>query len=189
MWPQFREQFGETLHGVKPDDWLFAINAVQPSLIRTESDEVTYNLHIIMRFELEQALLNGDLAPRDLPGAWSDAMAGMLGVRPKDDTTGCLQDIHWSGGGFGYFPTYTLGNLIAAQLMEAARRDVTGLTDGFAAGNFLPLLHWLHRHIHRHGQRYTAAELVEMATGRPLDASALMTHLKAKAERFYGVTA
>lgn len=185
MWPQFREIFPDALRGVKQDEWLFAVNAVQPSFIRTESDEITYNLHIILRFELEQALLTGDLAPADLPGAWSDAMQRLLGVRPTCDREGCLQDVHWSGGGIGYFPTYTLGNLIAAQLYEAACQQITGLEDGIATGNFLPLLKWLRHHIHQHGQRYTSTELIQRATGKPLSAAPLLAHLRHKADTYY----
>jgi len=185
MWPQFKEEFPDALKGVAPDEWLFAVNDVRPSLIRTESDETTYNLHILMRFELEQALLKSDLAPADLPTAWNDSMQKSFGVTPENDRTGCLQDIHWSGGAFGYFPTYTLGNLIAAQLFETAKSEIVGLEDGFASGNFVPLLHWLQKNIHRHGQRYTSAELVQRTTGKPLTADPLLRHLKAKADKFY----
>lgn len=185
MWPRFQREFPAALDGVSGEDWLAAINAVQPSLIRTESDEVTYNLHIILRFQLEQALLNGDLQPADLPAAWNEAMQDMLGVRPATNSDGCMQDIHWSGGGFGYFPTYTLGNLISAQLFEAAQRDIPDMLAGFATGDFAPLLQWLRNNIHVHGQRYTSAQLVEKATGAELSAQPLLRHLSAKVSRFY----
>src|SRR5206468_5115067 len=132
---------------------------VQPSFIRVEADEATYNLHIILRFELEQALLKGDLQPADLPGAWNEKFRKLLGLTPPDDARGCLQDIHWSFGGLGYFPTYTLGNLYAAQLMDAARRDLSGLDDDFRRGEFGRLKGWLAEHVYRHGQRFRASEL------------------------------
>lgn len=185
MLPHFRTQFPEQLSDVSDADWMFAINNIEPSLIRTESDEVTYNLHIILRFELEQALLSGELPAADLPGAWSDAMTRMLGVQSNSDADGCLQDIHWSGGAIGYFPTYTLGNLIAAQLYEAALRDLPGLESGFASGDFTPLLGWLRKNVHQHGQRYTSAELVRRSTGADLTAEPLLRRLRAKAEHYY----
>jgi carboxypeptidase Taq len=187
MLPQARAAFPEALRGVSDEDWMFAINDVQPSLIRTESDETTYNLHILLRFELEQALLSGDLSTADLPGAWNERMHKYLGLMPKNDAQGCLQDIHWSGGSFGYFPTYTLGNLVAAQLFAAAKRDIPGLEDGFAQGQFQPLLDWLRTNIHHHGKRYSSPELVIRATGAPLGAEPLLQHLRAKASEYYGV--
>lgn len=187
MWPSFKKAFVDALADVTEEEWLFAINNVQPSLIRTESDEVTYNLHIILRFELEQALLNGDLAAADLPGAWNDAMNNFLGVAPPTDANGCLQDIHWSGGSFGYFPTYTLGNLVSAQLFEAAGAAIPDLEGNISRGEFAPLLKWLQQNIHNHGKRYSPAELVQRATGKALSADALQRHLWQKAETYYGV--
>ena len=133
---------------------------MRPSLIRIEADEATYNLHILMRFELEQAMLRGDLAVADLPAAWNEKMRQYLGIAPPDDARGCLQDIHWSGGAIGYFPTYSLGNLYAAQFFEQARKDVGDLDEQFARGEFAALLHWLREKIHRHGRRYLARDLV-----------------------------
>jgi carboxypeptidase Taq len=187
MWPIFQKEFAEPLAGVHLRDWMFAINNVEPSLIRTESDEVTYNLHILLRFELEQRLLGGDLPAKDLPGEWNSAMSEMLGICPTSDAEGCLQDIHWSGGGIGYVPTYTLGNLISAQLFEAAKSQTPGLEDEFAQGDFSHLLEWLRANVHRHGKRYSAEELVQRATGKPLSAEALLNHLRAKAAKYYGV--
>lgn len=186
MWPLFQKEFPEALKDVELADWMFAINNVEPSLIRTESDEVTYNLHIILRFELEQALLAGDLKPKDLPGEWNSAMEAMLGVTPDSDANGCLQDIHWSGGGIGYFPTYTLGNLIGAQLFEAAQDQLGDLQGDFARGDFSRLLGWLREQIHTQGKRYTAEELVKRSTGKPLSADPLLRHLHKKVERYYG---
>jgi carboxypeptidase Taq len=169
------------------NQWLFAINDVRPSFIRVEADEATYNLHIILRFELEQALLTGDLAPVDLPTAWNEKFQKLLGLTPPDDAHGCLQDIHWSFGGLGYFPTYTLGNLYAAQFMAAARRDLSGLEDDFRRGEFGRLKTWLTENIHRHGQRYRARELCRRITGQSLDHRPFLAYLRAKFEPFYGL--
>jgi carboxypeptidase Taq len=189
MMPHAREAFAEALAGVSEDDWMFAINSVEPSLIRTESDETTYNLHILLRFELEQALLDGQLDTGELPGAWNEKMQKYFGLTPPNDAQGCLQDIHWSGGSFGYFPTYTLGNLIAAQLFEAAKTAIPGMETAFERGDFSPLLTWLRLNVHQHGKRYSAAELVTRATGKSLSAEPLLRHLKNKAREYYGVGA
>ncbi len=185
--PRARAEFPAALAGVGDDDWYRAINATGPSLIRTEADETTYNLHVLLRFELEVALVSGDLPVADLPGAWDERMRTYLGLTPPDAARGVLQDIHWSGGALGYFPTYTLGNLYAAQLFEAARADLGDLDAGFARGEFAPLLGWLRDKVHRHGRRYPAAELVERATGKPPSAEPLLRHLRAKAADVYGV--
>lgn len=185
--PKARAAFPEALTGVSEDQWLWAINNVRPSLIRVESDEITYNLHILVRFELEQAMLSGQLAPKDLPGEWNARMKQYLGIDVPNNAQGCLQDIHWSDGAIGYFPTYTLGNLYAAQFFAKANTDVAGLEAQIAAGEFAGLLSWLRENIHRHGKRYSAGELVRRATGRPLSAEPLMQHLRAKAARYYGV--
>ena len=185
--PKAREAFPEALAGVSDDDWHFAVNDVRPSLIRTEADEATYNLHVLLRFELEQSMLTGDLTVADLPGAWNERMQKYLGLTPPDDAKGCLQDIHWSGGAIGYFPTYTLGNLYAAQFFEAARRDVGDLDAMFANGEFRPLLDWLRTNIHRHGKRYSASQLVRNVTGQPLSAGPLLRHLRTKARELYAV--
>jgi len=142
-----------------------------------QADEVTYDLHILIRFELERALLSGDLRVGDLPGAWAEMYQRYLGVTPENDRTGCLQDAHWSEGLIGYFPTYTLGNVYAAQLFDAAERAVGPLDDAFAAGDFRTLRDWLGEHVHRHGQRYTVADLIQRATGSAPDPSALIASL------------
>jgi carboxypeptidase Taq len=184
--PQTRASFPQAFEGVTEDDWYFAVNDVRPSLIRTEADEATYNLHIMLRFELEQSLLNDDLSTKDLPAAWNQKMREYLGLTPPDDANGCLQDIHWSGGAIGYFPTYTLGNLYAAQFFEQARKDLGDLDSQFARGDFAPLLGWLRQNIHRHGKRYRAGDLVRRVTGQALSAEPLLRHLRAKAA-LYGV--
>jgi carboxypeptidase Taq len=185
--PRAKAIFGQTLADVSEDQWYFAVNDVRPSLIPTESDEATYNLHILIRFELEQAMMAGQLSPKDIPAAWNERMKKYLGVTPPDDARGCLQDIHWSGGAIGYFPTYTLGNLYAAQFFEQARTDLGDLDAMFAQGEFRPLLTWLREKIHRHGKRYTAAQLVKKVTGKPLSAEPLLRHLRSKAKELYGV--
>jgi carboxypeptidase Taq len=185
--PRLRDTFPDRLEGVLEDDWYRAVNDVRPSLIRTESDETTYNLHILLRFELEKAMLNGDLAAADLPAAWNEKMKQFLGVDVPDDARGVLQDIHWSGGALGYFPTYTLGNLYAAQFFEQARKDLGDLDAQFARGEFAPLLTWLRKNIHSLGKRYTAAQLVQRVTGQSLSAEPLLNHLRRKAAEVYGV--
>lgn len=175
------------LNDVPLDDFYFAINAVRPSLIRIEADEATYNLHILIRFELEQDLLSGALAVSDLSGAWNEKYRSYLGVEPPNDADGVLQDIHWSAGLFGYFPTYSLGNLYAAQFYAQADKDLGGLARQFAAGEFTPLREWLVNKIHRHGQRYTAGQLVEQVTGKALSHKPLLAHLRDKLGPLYGL--
>ncbi|MBI4515853.1 MAG: carboxypeptidase M32 [Deltaproteobacteria bacterium] len=166
----------------RPRAVLLAANEARPSLIRTEADELTYNLHIILRFELEQALIAGELAAADLPAAWEEKMRHFLGVTPASDRDGVLQDVHWAEGLFGYFPTYALGNLYAAQLYEAAQRDFGRLEEGFAAGDFGTLRTWLGERVQRHGQSWRAPELVRRVTGSAPEARPLLAHLTRKLE-------
>lgn len=176
-YPQLQGVFPDALKSVTQAEFRRSMNRVTPGLIRVEADEVTYNLHIIIRFELERALLDGDLATKDLPGAWGDLYERYLGIRPETDSLGCLQDIHWSEALIGYFPTYTLGNIYSAQIFSAADRAVGPLSESFAKGEFTALREWLTENIHRHGRRYKAPELVERATGKTLDPSALIASL------------
>ena len=185
--PMAQRRFPAALGEVAFDEFYFAVNDVRPSLIRVEADEVTYNLHILVRFELERALLDDDLQPADLPDAWNEKYRQYLGITPPDDRSGVLQDVHWSAGLVGYFPTYSLGNLYAAQLFAQARVELGDLDDGLAQGDFRPLRDWLREKVHRHGQRWSAAELVERATGRPLTAGPLVEHLRAKLSPLYGL--
>jgi carboxypeptidase Taq len=180
FFPRARGVFHEALHDVRLDAFVRSLNRVECSPIRTEADEVTYNLHILIRFEIEQALLSGDLPSRDLPGAWADAYRDSLGIVPASDREGCLQDGHWAEGLIGYFPTYALGNVYAAQLVAAAERDLGDLDAQFARGDFGGLLGWLRDRVHRHGQRFTAARLVERATGAPPDSRALIASLRTR---------
>jgi carboxypeptidase Taq len=151
---------------------------VQRGTIRVDADELTYPAHVILRFRLERAMISGDLAIADLPGAWRDGLKSLLGITPPDDAQGCLQDIHWYDGAFGYFPSYTLGAMAAAQLMHAAREQVPDLDEGFARGDLSPLLTWLHTHVHSVGSRFDLHTILERATGRRLDPLAFQAHLR-----------
>lgn len=177
FYPQLRNTFDRALRDVSLETFMQIINRVEPSLIRAEADEVTYNIHILIRVELERALLSGDLVAVDLPGAWSELYQRYLGVTPADDRTGCLQDSHWAEGLIGYFPTYTLGNVYAAQIFEAAGRDLGSLDDAFAVGDFGGLREWLRENIHRHGMRYRSGEIIKRITGRPSNPSVLIRSL------------
>lgn len=187
FFPRARQMFPGTLDDVALSDWVFALNNVERSFIRVEADEATYNLHIILRFELEQALMTGDVPPKDVAGAWKDKFRAFFDLTPPSDAQGCLQDIHWSMGGLGYFPTYTLGNLFAAQFMAAARRDLPALDDDFRRGDFSRLKSWLNEKIHRHGQRHRAGDLCRNITGEPLGHRALLAYLRAKYAELYGI--
>jgi carboxypeptidase Taq len=180
-WPDFTQAFTD-LTGHKHEDCWRASNAVERSFIRVEADEVTYDLHILLRFELETQLLKGDLSVHDLPAAWNELFEKLLGLKVPDDARGCLQDIHWSLGGFGYFPTYTLGNLTSSQLWQAANRDIPTLPTSVENRDYQPLLRWLREKVHSHGRRYPAAELVQHATGKPLDPEAHLKVLESKVQ-------
>ncbi len=171
---------------VSLEDWTFAINTVRPSYIRVEADEVTYNLHILLRFDLERQLVDGRLRVQEVPEAWNESFQGLLGLTPRTDTEGCLQDIHWSMGILGYFPTYALGNLYAAQFFRAARRALPDLEQRIARGELRPLREWLRENIHRHGQRYRAHELVHQVTGEPLSPTPFFEYLRDKYQPLYG---
>jgi carboxypeptidase Taq len=185
--PMAQRTYPEALGKVKFDDFYFAVNEVKPSFIRVEADEVTYNLHILVRFEIEQAFFSGDLAPKDIPGAWNDKFKSYFDIVPPDDSRGCLQDVHWSGGYIGYFPTYALGNLYSAQFFAQAKKDLGDLDKEFAKGEFGKLTEWLREKIHRQGKRYRAERLVEVVTGEPLSHRPSMDYLKSKYGELYGV--
>lgn len=175
------------LSGVTLDEWHLAVNDVRPSFIRVDADEVTYNLHVMLRFDLERRLIRGELAVQDVPEAWNGAMRELLGVIPPTAADGCLQDIHWSMGAIGYFPTYALGNLYAAQFAGAARAALPRLDEDVRRGEFRPLREWLRENIHRHGQSYRAGELVKRVTGRELSPTAFIDMLREKFEPLYGL--
>ncbi len=184
--PLVQELFPD-LEDVPADAFHRALNAVAPTFIRVDADEVTYNLHIFLRFELEQALLAGDLAVRDLPDAWRERFEALFGERPPDDRQGCLQDVHWSSGLFGYFPTYTLGNLYAAQLFATAEGELGDLDAGFEQGEFASLLRWFRERVHGHGRRYRPRRLIETVTGAPPSHEPLVRHLNEKYAAIYGL--
>lgn len=172
------KHFGETPYTAEQlHAWL---NRVQPSLIRVEADEVTYNLHIVLRYEVEAGLMKGEIKPADLPSVWSQKMKDYLGLDVPDDARGVLQDVHWSHGSVGYFPTYALGNLYAAQFFNAAKKALPNLEAGFAKGEFKDYLAWLRQNIHSKGRRYSPEELVQKVTGEPLNSKYLVNHLRAK---------
>lgn len=186
FYPKAQQAF-PALGDVSVDDFYFAINDVRPSLVRVEADEATYNLHILVRFELERALLANDLQSADLPDAWNDKYRRYLGITPPNNQTGVLQDVHWAAGLIGYFPTYSLGNLYAAQFFAKAKADLGNLEDMLARGDFQPLREWLRMNIHCHGQRWPAAELVKRVTGQALSAKPLVEYLRTKLFPLYGV--
>jgi carboxypeptidase Taq len=187
MLPQAARAFSPTLAGVGVDEFYAAINDVRPSLIRVDADEVTYNLHILIRFELERAMIEGDLAAGDLPGAWREKYERYLGVVSPTDADGALQDVHWSAGLFGYFPTYTLGNLYAGQFFAQANADLGDLGESLGRGEFRPLLDWLRDKIHSQGRRYSASQLAVRVTGQPLSHDAWMGQMRAKYGELYGI--
>ncbi len=183
--PVMRAFFPQQLAGVTVDQFYRALNQVRPSLIRVEADEVTYNMHIFVRFELEQALVKGTLKVADVPDAWNAKYQEYLGITPPNNADGCLQDVHWSHSTIGYFPTYTLGNLIAAQLYRRVQADIPDLEEGFAHGEFLPLLHWMREHVHGHGAKYTAPELVQLELGEEISAQPLLDYMTARYTEIY----
>lgn len=179
--------FPESLGSTSLDDFHFAINAVTPSFIRVEADEVTYNLHIMLRFDLERDLIAGRIAAADIPAVWNERFTADFGITPENDADGCLQDVHWSAGLFGYFPTYALGNMYAAQFFQAAGEQLGDLDEQFRGGEFGPLLAWLRQNIHEHGQRFCASRLVEVVSGKSLSNQPLMNQLNNRFRPLYGI--
>ena len=186
FYPRLQEYFPAQLADVPLEDFYRAINKVEPSLIRVEADEATYNLHTMLRLELEIALMEGSLAAKDLPEAWNSAMQNYLGLTPPDDAQGVLQDIHWADGYIGYFATYALGNLIAAQLWERVMADIPDLPAQFERGEFANLTGWMRDHIHRYGAKYEPQELVERVTGSKIDPAPYLRYLAQKYGDIYG---
>jgi len=185
--PRWRALFPAQTAGVGADELHLAINAVEPTLIRVDADEVTYNLHIVLRFEIEKKLFAGELAVRDLPGAWRAASRELLGLEPPTDREGVLQDVHWSDGAFGYFPSYCLGNMIAAQLWYRVLALRPELEAELARGEFAWLLGWLRENIHAQGRRFHALELVRRATGAELSPSFLVRYLRERYGALYRI--
>ena len=190
--PHWNKHFPENMNGVTGEMLWRSVNLVEPSLIRVEADEATYNLHIMIRYEIEKQLINGDLAIDDLPDAWDDMYEQYLGIRSSNHTQGVLQDIHWSMGAFGYFPTYTLGNLYSAQLLLAARHDLEStesLEEMWSRGEFTPLLEWMRSRVHARGSIISPSDLIEEATGTSPSPQPFIDYLRAKIERLYGIKA
>jgi carboxypeptidase Taq len=180
--PHAQAALPERFDGVTWQEVQRAANAVRPSLIRVSADEVTYGLHIVLRFELELALIEGDLAVADLPAAWQERTRAYLGLEVPDHAHGVLQDIHWAEGAFGYFPTYALGNVIAGQLWQRVTADLPDLDERIAGGDFAPLREWLAEHVHRHGRRYLTGELLQRVVGEGLDPAPYLAYLEAKVD-------
>lgn len=181
--PRFRARFGAKLAGVDGESLHRAINAVRPTLIRVDADEVHYNLHIVLRFELERRLFSGELAVEELPEAWNGWSRDLLGLTPPDAARGVLQDVHWSGGAFGYFPSYCLGNMLAAQMWESARAELPGWEEAFERGEFGRLLTWLRDKVHQQGRREALPELAKRVTGQALGPQALLVYLRERYDR------
>ncbi|MEW6235997.1 MAG: carboxypeptidase M32 [Candidatus Omnitrophota bacterium] len=185
--PMLRDRYPERLAALTPEQVYAAVNQVRPSLIRVEADECTYNLHIILRFEIEAGLMEGTLKVCDIPQVWNEKMRDYLGLNPPDDAAGCLQDIHWSHGLVGYFPTYALGNLYAAQIFEKIMQDIPDLWTQIETGCFGGLLGWLRDNVHKHGRRLTAPQLIEKITGNEPDCEPYLRYLENKFSSLYGL--
>lgn len=179
-YPRLQEHFPEQLDSVSLDSFHRALNKVGPSFIRTEADEVYYGLHIILRFELETDLISGNLSVADLPRVWNERFEAMFGITPPTPSQGVLQDIHWSAGSFGYFPSYSLGNLVAAQLFEKLLMDLPSLPQDLTNGDCSGLFIWLRKNVHQHGRKYSARQLVKNITGKEISSNAFIAYLRNK---------
>jgi carboxypeptidase Taq len=185
FYPHLQKIFQAQLSDVSLQAFYKGMNKVEPSLIRVDADEATYNLHIMLRLELEIALMEGSLEVKDLPEAWNTRMQEYLGITPPDDAHGVLQDVHWSNGSFGYFSTYALGNLISVQLWQKINQDIPDLADQISRGEFSALLGWLRQNVHRHGRKFEPQELVERVTGSRIDPEPYLQYLEAKFGEIY----
>ncbi|RJX35561.1 MAG: carboxypeptidase M32 [Desulfurivibrio sp.] len=188
FYPEYRRRFPAALGQVDLRTFYRAINRVEPSLIRVNADEATYNLHVMLRLELEIGMIEGTIAVHELPAIWNARMEEYLGVTPPDDSQGVLQDVHWSGGSLGYFATYTLGNLISAQLWEKIHGDIPDLDEQLRRGSFAALLAWLREKIHCHGRKFTPQELVLRVTGSKIDPAPYLRYLRRKYGEIYGLS-
>ena len=184
FYPQLQETFPQ-LAGTSLETFYGAINKVSPSYIRVEADEVTYNLHIMLRFEMEMDLLEGRYPVEDAPEVWNQKMTSYLGLRPATDSEGILQDMHWSGGMMGYFPTYSLGNILSIQLYDKAVQEQPEIPEQIAQGEFGGLRGWLTEQVYQHGRKFEPNELIERATGEPLQTRSYMAYLKNKYSAIY----
>ncbi len=186
-YPKLQGYFPEQTQGVSAEEFYKAVNRVEPSLIRVEADEATYNLHIMLRMEIEIGLLEGTIKVSDLPEEWDNRFEEYLGIRPKNDAEGCLQDVHWSFGLFGYFSTYALGNLVSAQLWEKINEDIPNLDDQMRSGEFGELHSWLIEKVHRHGSKFYPQDLIQRITGSKIDGTAYIKYLNNKYSDIYGL--
>ncbi len=185
---RLREIFPEQMADANPDLIYRSVNRVRPSLIRVEADEVTYNLHIMLRTEIEMGLLDGGLKVADLPEVWNAKMEEYLGVTPPNNSKGVLQDVHWSGGGFGSFPGYTVGNVMSSQFLKAGREQIPTLDASLKQGDYMPLLGWLQSNVYKHGRAFSANELLERSTGKTLHVQPYLAYLEAKFSELYGLS-
>jgi carboxypeptidase Taq len=185
FYPVLQQTFHNQLQGVDVERFYAAINCVKPSFIRVEADELTYNLHIMLRFEIEQDLIEGKVQPEDLPALWNQKMKEYLGITPTSDAEGVLQDVHWSFGAFGYFPTYTLGNLYSVQFFEQAKLEIPRLEEGIAAGQLLELRRWLEQKIHRWGRMFTPDHLARRVTGTTISPDPFLSYVEKKYGEIY----
>ncbi|MDP9491139.1 MAG: carboxypeptidase M32 [Actinomycetota bacterium] len=187
FFPRLQELFPEQLNGTTDEQWWRYVNRVEPGFIRVDADEVTYGMHIILRYELEQEIIAGRLEPRDVPQAWNEKTKEYLGLDVPDDARGVLQDVHWSGGSFGYFPTYLLGTIASVQIWERLQADLPDLEAQMEAGEFGALREWLGDRMYRWGRRFPPGEMLERIVGGPLDVEPYLAYLKSKVESIYGV--
>jgi carboxypeptidase Taq len=187
FYPKLKEYFPKQLENISVEEFYRAVNTVEPSFIRVEADELTYNLHIMLRYEIEKALISGEIEAKDLPAVWNQKMNDYLGVTPSTDTEGVLQDVHWSFGGIGYFPSYSLGNLYAAQILRTIQKDLPDFYTHIENGRFDLIQEWLKENIHQYGKLYTPNELIVKVTGEELNAEYLVEYLEKKYSKVYGL--
>jgi carboxypeptidase Taq len=191
FWSYFYEDinkmFPEQFKGVSVEDFYKGINKVQPSLVRVDADEVTYNLHIMIRYEIEKALINNEIKVSELPRIWNEKMKEYLGIEPQNDREGVLQDVHWAGGSFGYFPSYTLGNIYSAQIYNAIRKQLDNFDDLIKDGELTKIKEWLGQNIHRYGKLLTPAEILKSVTGEEINPRYLIDYLENKYKKIYNL--
>jgi carboxypeptidase Taq len=187
FFPRLQEIFSTQLGNIDTEGFYKGVNAVEPSLIRVEADEATYNLHIMLRLELEIALMEGSITAKDAPDAWNAKFKEYLGIVPSDDAKGILQDVHWSSGEFGYFPTYALGNLVSAQLWEGMKVDIPNIEDQVEKAQFGEILGWLRSHVHVHGAKFEPQDLVKKVTGSKITPEPYIRYLETKFKDIYNL--
>ena len=184
--PVLKEHYPQ-LKSVELYDWYRMVNVVKASPVRVEADEVYYSLHIMLRFDIENMIINGEVPVGDIPALWNEKMKEYFGITPKNDAEGVMQDVHWSFGGFGYFPSYAMGNLYGAQILEQAEKEIPGMWDKISKGEFLPLKEWLNENVHKHGRFYDPEDLIKKISGKPLSAEPFMNYLEKKYSKIYNL--